>query len=127
MIYLMYGNTSSPALSLLRDILQEIILWVMFITNRKTNTRASLRSLKNKIEPLDFLFTKPQIQNLKFATLMAGTNMKYKCFCLSLDFLNIMLENRLRFLSIFFLTFVSLFSWTVYFVRFNTGDKQQPT
>ena len=51
--------------------------------------------------------------------------MKYKCFGLSLDFLNIMLENRLRFLSIFFLTFVSLLSWTVYLVRFNTDDKHQ--
>ena len=41
----------------------------MFITNRKTNTLARLQSLKNKIEPLDFLFTKPQIRD---------TNGRYK-------------------------------------------------
>ena len=40
-------------------------------------------------------------------------------FCLSLNFLDIMLEIRLR----FFLTFISLFSLIVYLVTFNTKNK----
>ena len=40
-------------------------------------------------------------------------------FCLSLIFPNIMLENQAEIFLIFFLTFISLFSLTVYLVKTN--------
>ena len=44
-------------------------------------------------------------------------------FCLSLNFLNIMIEMQ-RFLRYNFLTFVSLFSLIVYLVRFDNKNKR---
>ena len=44
-------------------------------------------------------------------------------FWLSLNFLNITLEIRLRFSQYFFLIFISLFSSIVYLIRFNTNNK----
>ena len=44
-------------------------------------------------------------------------------FCLSLSFLNIMLEIKLRVFLLFFLTFISLFSLILYLIRVNTINK----
>ena len=52
-------------------------------------------------------------------TTTTGFFIRKSFFCVSLNFLNIMLEIRLR----FFLTFISLFSLIVYLIMFNTNNK----
>ena len=59
------------------------------------------------------------IRSFAFVITVIHAFYKKTIFCLSLNFLNIMLEIRLR----FFLTFISLFSLIVYLIRFDINNR----